>query len=383
MSTIRLRGMTWQHRRAVDPLVHTLPAFARERPDIEIAWDARPLSGFEFTPVAALAERCDLIILDHPFCGEIAAAHTLLPLDGIVAEQGLADAFVGPSLETYRYAGRIWALPVDAACQVAVCRPDLMQQLDATPPRTWDEMFALAAAASRRGLKLAVALAGVHALMTFFLLCANQGRPCATDPALPLVDRDVAAASLAAMRRLVAQCPPEALGWSSIALHDAMVARDDLVYCPAVYCYAAYAEADMRRPLRFADLPGLDAPTPRGSAIGGAGVGVSARTAHPEAALAYVGFLMRADTQHAFADHHGQPAHVAAWDDPAIDGRFGGCFSATRATMEQCWIRPRYAGYLAFQKQGGDLVEAHLRGAIGETALLDRLDELHRSAGAG
>jgi multiple sugar transport system substrate-binding protein len=380
MTTIRLRGMTWQHRRAIDPLVRTLPGFARERPDIAVAWDARPLAGFEFTPVEELAERFDLVILDHPFCGQIAATRSLLPLDDIVASEGLEDAFVGASLASYRYDGRTWALPVDAACQVAVCRPDLMAALDATPPRTWEEMFAFGAAAARRGLKLAIALAGVHALMTFFTLCASQRRPCATDPAEPLFDRDAAVASLAAMRRLLALCPPEVLDWNSIALHEAMVARDDLVWCPAVYCYAAYAEADMRRPLRFADLPGLIEPTSRGSTIGGAGVGVSARTAHPAAAFAYVRYLMRADTQRAFAVHHGQPALVETWEDPAIDVRFGGCFAATRATMERCWIRPRYDGYLAFQKQAGDLMELHLRGAVGEAALLERLQRLHAAA---
>lgn len=377
-----LRGMTWSHRRAVDPLIGTLPDFARERPDIAISWDQRPLSGFEYTPVAELAERYDLIILDHPFCGDITAAGALLPLNEIVASEGLDDAFVGPSLESYRYDGHVWALPVDAACQVAVCRPDLMQSIGAAVPRTWDEVFVLASLAQPRGWRLAMALAGVHSLMTFFTLCANQGRPCATDPALPLIDADTAAASLDTMRRLLACCPAEVLDWNSIVLHDAMVARDDLVYCPAVYCYAAYAEPDQRRPLAFRDLPGLRDASPRGSTIGGAGVGVSARTAEREAALDYVRFLMRSETQRAFAAHHGQPARTDCWTDPVIDARFGGCFSATRATMDQCWIRPRYAGYLRFQKKGGDLIEAHLRGEVTQTDLLARLERLHRSAGA-
>ncbi len=37
----------------------------------------------------------------------------------------------GRQLATYRMKGSLWALPVDAACQVAVSRPDLMQALDA------------------------------------------------------------------------------------------------------------------------------------------------------------------------------------------------------------------------------------------------------------
>ena len=96
--------------------------------------------------------------------------------------------------------------------------------------------------------------------MTFFTFCANLGHPCSQDREAPLVDRQTGLAALAALRELLSFCPPEALDWNSIALHEAMVERDDLVYCPAVYCYATYAEADIRKPLRFSDLPGLRGP---------------------------------------------------------------------------------------------------------------------------
>lgn len=382
MAAILLKGMSWGHRRAVDPLLGTLPAFRRRRPDIAVQWDARPLHGFEFTPVAELAERYDLVVLDHPFCGEIARDRSFVPLDDLLPEGQEDGPFIGPSLESYRYAGHLWALPIDAACQVAAYRPDLLARLGATPPRTWQEALALGERGAARGLRLAVAFAGVHALMTFFTLCASQGRPCATEPERPFVAPEAAAAALAAMRRLLAFCPRAVLDWNSIDLHEAMVARDDLVYCPAVYCYAAYAEADIRRPLRFADLPGLVDPSRAGSTVGGTGLGLSARTAHPEAALAYAAFLAEAGTQRAFAVHHGQPARIEAWTDPELDARFGGCFSATRATMEQAWIRPRYAGYLAFQAEGGRLVAAHLRGDLAEGELLARLTALHARGGA-
>jgi multiple sugar transport system substrate-binding protein len=136
MARIKLRGMTWDHRRAIDPLTETMPPFRGRNPDVEIEWSSRPLNGFEFTPVDVLAKEFDFIILDHPFSGLIAATGCLVPLDTI-ASQG-EDPFVGPSLDSYRLDGKLWALPVDAACQVAVSRPDLMRALD-TPPRAIGE----------------------------------------------------------------------------------------------------------------------------------------------------------------------------------------------------------------------------------------------------
>lgn len=380
MTGIELKGITWAHRRAVDPLTATLPAFAARRHNITISWSSRTLHGFEFAPIEELAALYDLVILDHPFCGDIAATECLLPLDALFDER-LARAFVGPSLESYRYAGHIWALPVDAACQVAVARPDLMARLDRASPRTWDEVLALGAAAQRHGMRLAIGLRGVHSLMTFFTLCANLGRPCGTRPEEPLADRTTALEALEAMRALLAYCPKDVLNWNSIALHDVLAERDDLVFCPAVYCYATYAEADQANPLRFFDLPGLDGATPRGSTIGGTGIGISARTADPEAALAYVGFLAEAETQRAFAMNHGQPARRDVWEADEIDARFGGCYSATRATMESAWIRPRYTGYLDFQAKAGALLEGHLRGDVSEDVLLERLEALHRAGG--
>jgi multiple sugar transport system substrate-binding protein len=375
---VQLKGMTWAHRRAADPLLATLPTFQRRHPSIELSWDARPLSGFESQSVKELADSYDLIVLDHPFAGDIAAGGYLLPLDDLLS--GCDGEFVGPSLETYRYAGSIWALPIDAACQVAVSRPDLMARLGADVPQSWADVLTLGKTARRNGLFLAIGFAGVHSLMTFFTLMASLGWPCATAPNAPFCSREAARVVLAAMRTLLPLCPRDVLSWSSIRLHDAMVSRDDLVYCPAVYCYATYAEADQRRPLRFHDLPGLGTPSPGGSTIGGTGLGISAACQSPEAALVYAKVLRSVEVQKKFAAHHGQPARIEAWEDPAIDARFGGCFSATRATMEGSWIRPRYRGYLSFQEEGGHLVERHLRGEIEDDALLSALEDLHAAA---
>jgi multiple sugar transport system substrate-binding protein len=374
-----LLGITWAHRRAVEPLTGTLPDFRRDHSEIKIDWHVRSLHGFEFQSVPELAARYDLIILDHPFCGDIAASRCLLPQDYLDGGDAL---FVGPSLESYRYEGSIWALPVDAASQVSVSRPDLLARLDRPAPETWDEVFSLGERARAGGLRLAIGLQGVHALMTFFFLCANLGRPCATEPGSPFLDRPAAREALQAMRALLAYCPAACLDWNSIDLHEALASRDDCVYCPVVYCYATYAEGDQRHPLRFGDLPGLAGRSPAGSAIGGTGLGISARCRHPEAALAYSRYLSSAEVQMAFADHHGQPARAEAWGDPAVDRRFGGTFSGTRRSIEAAWIRPRYPGYLSVQAAGGDLVEAHLRGDIAETVLLEQLEALHQNAGA-
>jgi multiple sugar transport system substrate-binding protein len=220
-----------------------------------------------------------------------------------------------------------------------------------------------------------MAFAGVHSLMTLFTLCAALGRPCGAREGDPFIDPDAARESLETMRRILALCPQEALDWNSIALHEAMGARDDLVYCPAVYCYLTYAETDLGRPLRFADLPAMErGGAPRGSTVGGAGIALSARSRVAEAAIGFLRFIAEAETQRLFTRHHGQPARIEAWTDPEADERFSGAFSAVRRTMELSWIRPRWPGYLTLQAEGGRIVEAHLRGQMTEKDVIDVLN---------
>jgi multiple sugar transport system substrate-binding protein len=300
----------------------------------------------------------------------------------VLSAAGGSAAFIGPSAESYRYRGTDWGLPIDAACQVAAYRPTLLARLDRSVPKTWEEVCDLGSHCATHNQSIVVALRGVHSLMTFFSLCANLGSPFATEAGESRIDAAAASEALAQMRRLVELCRAPVLDFNSIDVQEALSTSDKLVYCPAVYGFAAYGEADRDRRLAFGPFPGAASPdADAGSTIGGAGLGVSARVADdPEkadAAFAYLRFAARAASQKdIFAHHHGQPAHVDVWNDPGIDARFGGFFSATRGTIERSWIRPRYDGYLSFQTRAGNLIEAHLRGNLSERRLLDSLKAL-------
>src|SRR5438105_4845496 len=173
---ICLRGRTWQHRRAIDPLIETLPDFRAQHPGIDVEWTSRSLASFEFQSVEELSRSYDLIILDHPFIGDAARKGYLLCLDSLLA--GRDADYIGSSLSTYHYEGAVYAAPVDAACQVAAFRPDLMIQIGGGIAKTWMEVLSLGDAVARKSLKLAFAFAGVHSLMTFFTLIAGMARPC-------------------------------------------------------------------------------------------------------------------------------------------------------------------------------------------------------------
>lgn len=319
-----------------------------------------------------------MIIYDHPFSGDIASGEILVDLGAALPDLlgPAADSlYVGPSLASYRFDGAVYGAPIDAATEHAAYRADLLATLGAPVPRDWEGVIALGRAARQRGLYLGAAIATPHAGLAAAALMANAGRAWSTDASAPFaIDGPALGEALDALAELAAFCPPEALAWNSIDLHDAMVARDDIAYAPCVYGYATYGEADMRRRLSFADFPGRRPPFEAGSAIGGTALGVAAGSVNREAALAFVRFALSAEAQDRIIPaYHGQPARLSAWFDADVDARFNGFFSGVRRSLETAWIRPRRAGYIPFQHEAGTIAARFLRGELGRTGAVSAI----------
>jgi multiple sugar transport system substrate-binding protein len=380
--SVRLRGLSWGHRRANGPLGPLTERFRQAHPDIAIEWSVRPLSDFEHQGIAGVAEAFDLVIFDHPFSGDVVAAGAFVALDEAIAEleTGNETRFAGPSLGSYRYGGHVWGAPIDAATQHALVRPDLM---GGEPlPASWDGMLALGERLGRRGLHLGFAGITPHAGLTVAALMCNAGKAWSTDPQAPFaIDPDGLALALDQHRALAAFAPPEALGWNSIELHDAMVARDDIAFAPCVYGYATYGEADLRRRLAFGPFPGPDG-TPAGTVLGGTALGLSRRCPHRNEALLFLRFCLTEEAQRSIIPHHhGQPALASAWADAEIDRRFNGFFSATHSTIDSAWVRPRLPGYLPFQHAAGEAVRQMLAGELTARAAVERILALAERVG--
>ena len=368
---LTLRGMTWSHPRGYLPLEAVSAAFLA-RTGVAVRWDRRSLQDFESFPVAVLAETYDLIVIDHPHVGQITAENCLAPLDvpGREAErQALAEGSIGQSYPSYCWQGRQWAFPIDAATQVLAYRPDRL----AVPPKRWSDVLALA-----RDGRVALPLRPPHTLMVFYTLAANLGSPCRVlGP--DLIDVATGTRVLAAMRELVALMSPDCFEQDPIAVFEQMVDPASPIDCaPLIYGYVNYA-MDQFRPtkLAFADIAALGATGPVGSALGGTGIAVSARSAHPEEALEFAYYVASGPVQRdLYALAGGQPGHAAAWEADFVNAPTHDFYRATRATLEGAFVRPRHDGYMAFQQAASELLVTALRHDGPAEAVVDGLNRL-------
>lgn len=366
---IVLRGMTWSHPRGYDPLVAASDIWHR-RTGVSIDWDKRSLQDFESYPVDELAARYDLIVIDHPHVGQVAHESCLMPLDdaGHAGEaEALANASVGPSYASYRWNGRQWALPIDAATQVQAWRPDLL----AAPATTWEAVKALAKAGH-----VLCPLRPPHSLMAFYTLCGNLGHACTTGGPGDHVERATGIRAFALLRDLVADIDPDCLDMDPIGVFERMTEAASPIACsPLIYGYVNYARPGFReRRLAFADIattPG--AAEPVGSALGGTGIAVSAHSAYARDAVEFAYWLASAECQtRPYAEAGGQPGHAAAWEDTAVNAATGDFYRNTRKTLEGAWVRPRHDGYMAFQAAASARINRALRtGEAGERTVAD------------
>jgi multiple sugar transport system substrate-binding protein len=359
--------MTWSHPRGYDPMV-ACSALWEAQTGVGIDWDKRSLQDFESYPVQDLARAYDLIVIDHPHVGQITQENCLAPLDvpGREGERAaLAAGSVGQSYASYEWQGRQWGFPIDAATQVLAWRPDLLP----AAPVTWDEVLVLA-----RDGRVMLPLRPPHSLMVLYTLAGNLGRACAVT-GQELIAPEAGAVVLDRMQEIAALVDPACATMDPIAVFEAMAGAGSRIACaPLAYGYVSYAVAGFRaNRIAFADIAALGDAGPVGSALGGTGIAVSAFSAHRAAAIDFAYWIAGADTQRGpYAGSGGQPGHAAAWEDPQVNAATGSFYTATRATLQGAWVRPRHDGAMAFQHAAATrITEALFRHETAQTVITD------------
>lgn len=362
MSGPAYRGLTWDHPRGYNALA----AAAAQAEGLALAWDKHSLEGFEAHPIADLCARYDLVVLDHPHVGEAVAGDCLVPIETLFDAGEIAAwerAVAGPSLASYYYAGRHWALPLDAATQVMAYRRDRI----AAPPVSWSALPEFAAQHD-----VALSLAGPHAILSFQSVCGSLGAPRSGEA---FMDRAIGREAHAIMAALTGEVTVRAQGLNPIAMLGVIERGEGIDLCPLIYGYVNYAT----RGVGFANAPA--GPDGRiGSTLGGTGIGISKRCEITPQLLDHLRWLMSDPVQRGFIPQHdGQPALRSAWQDEAVNRATGNFFADTLATVEAALLRPRHDGAIAFQTAASSRLRSALLDGQAADPVLDELETLYRT----
>lgn len=374
--TINLKGITWNHSRGLLPMVATAQRFSELYPNVNITWEKRSLQQFADFSIQELAERFDLLVIDHPWAGFAAKTKSIVPLDFYLSEDYLNDQHrnsVGQSYESYFYDEHLWALPIDAATPVAASRPDLLIEKGLPLPQSFEDLLALA----DQGL---VAFAGIpiDVLMNFYTLCCSLGEdPCQHDD--KVVSQETGVKVLKMYRELASRMDPENFNRNPIQVYEAMTKTDEIAYCPFAYGYSNYSRNGYaRKVLHFHDMISLDGKTNLRSTLGGTGLAISARCEEVDVAAKYVEFVGSPVCQSTlFFESGGQPGYLGAWKNDEVNRQSQNYFSNTLPALQRAFLRPRYHGSMYFQDHAGDVVRGYLMNGGEETEVLSAINALY------
>jgi multiple sugar transport system substrate-binding protein len=375
---ITLKGLTWDHPRGYAPLLGGIPEYEEQNPEVKIHWDRRTLREFGEAPIEQYLDRYDLIIVDHPFVG-FASAHDVLvdlaPFLSEVEKLHFAADSVGPSWQSYWYGRGLWALPIDAATQVASYRPDLLRALSPSVPETFEDVIELGAKARKAGKYIVVPAYPTDAISLFFTLSANLGYPIREEGEC-FVDDFVAAEVLVRLHALIDLTHPRSVEWNPIQVYDFMVSGSDAIYCPYGFGYSNYSRVGNSVRLKFTNAPAAGERGCAGTMLGGTGIAISKFSPHPSEAIAYAKWIANPEHQSGtYFREGGQPASLAAWTDPSVNTMADGFFSGTLQTLQTAYLRPRFDGFVCFFEAAGVQINRCLRRELEDAALIRWLND--------
>jgi multiple sugar transport system substrate-binding protein len=215
----------------------------------------------------------------------------------------------------------------------------------------------------------------VDAFSTFATLLAQLGSPLGV-PGL-FLNRAAAAEAIEFMIRLAEVVPDWCATANPIDVAEALVASEEYSVAVALFGYTNYSRPGFRSSvLAYDDIPSFDGQS-SGSTLGGAGVAVSATTAHPELAIATAATLAGAEAQSgAYTLGGGQPGNLRAWRTESLGELTHGFFRNTLRTLERAWVRPRVLGWPDLQFALSHLVRDAVAAKRVDDQLFNALERL-------
>lgn len=373
---LELKGITWDHKRGFNPLVITAERFENIYPDVSISWDKRSLKDFGDYPVDELADKYDLLLIDHPFIAEASKKDIFLNFNDFLSKNELEKVkknSVGRTFYTYTYNDKVLALPVDAAAIVSAVKKDWFVTHEEEIPDTLDKVIEFG---KKYPNKVIIPLCPTDIWCVFLSLCAVSTDGIFID-LKDGIDVHIAAKQIDNIYKLVEISAGNPFELNPINVLDLIANEDEYCYTPYIFGYVNYSIAgEYKNVVTFYDVP-LEKKGSTASLLGGVGVAVSKKCRLPEIAVKYASYIASPDIQaNQYFEGGGQPAGKTAWLSPKINRISNNFFANTLETIENAYVRPRFIGWNIFQEEASKLLCCEVSRGSNSKDIAKKLNDL-------
>ncbi|MFC9331183.1 ABC transporter substrate-binding protein [Kitasatospora sp. NPDC057015] len=298
--------------------------------------------------LAGGSDRFDVLNLDVVWTAEFASRHWITPLDG--PDPVEVGGLLPQAVETGRYDGRLYAVPLVANVGLLYYRSDLLAQAGEQPPATWAELERLATeVAPRYGVD---GYAGQ--LLPYEGLTVNVAEAVQSAGGRFLDGQGGVAVDGTGYRHALdflaggvrkGWIPRKALTYREEESREAF--RDGrLLFLrgwPSVHPSAAAPDSSVAGRFGVVPLPGPQGPGT--GVLGGSDLAVNSASRHQRTARELIRFLTGREMQvRALAEAGQPPARADLYSDPAVVGRFP-YLPVVRRELETAVARPAVPEY--------------------------------------
>lgn len=376
---VKLKGISWNHKRGYEPLILCSKDFKNINPDIDIKWEKRSLKEFGNFPVSKLAENYDLLIIDHPFSGEAKKKEILVDLKEYIKKDVLKELqinSIGKTYDSYCFEDSVIALPIDAAAIVCSANKEFFHENKIKLPVSLNEVFDLKEKLNFLDKKILIPLCSTDIWCVFLSLCAtvSDGNFITIENGF---DEKYAVEQVNMIKKLIKISDNNPLELNPINILDLMGSDDKYVYSPLLFGYVNYSiKGEYRNLINFYDTP-LVKRGKTAALLGGAGIAISTKSRNKKEAAKFVEYISSKEVQESsYFVYGGQPSHKAAWKNRKNNEISNNFFKNTYCTLEDAYVRPRFPGWNDYQDEASVLLHKDISNNIDSERIVKNLNDL-------
>lgn len=315
--------------------------FQHEHPDIQVRMVTTPIGDYfpkVATEIGGDTDAYDVITAIPTFVVAFAKNGKIIDLEPYFTaaeEADLARDIPQRYLQTWKYNGRLYAVPNDANCQLTYYRRDLLQAAGVRLPTSWEEVPAAAKALTKNGIYGYTAslrrgeYAGAHFSSVFW----SYGGEWWDGDFHPTIDSEAGRKTFDVMLACMPYADPGSINATEDDTINA-IASGTAAYAPLLWGTSALTnpKLNVRAAQTRAAVPPRGGTHPAAPIMGGQAYMIPTRAQHKDGAAAFIKFAVSREAMPAFVRATGQPARVSALTRPD-NVKFAPYFPALGASL--------------------------------------------------
>ncbi|MBX3598245.1 MAG: sugar ABC transporter substrate-binding protein [Rhizobiaceae bacterium] len=299
--------------------------FNAANPDIQVSLETVPVQNYFpklSTEVASNASNLQVFTGITNLLYAFAATGKILPMDEVLTPEQIANLeadIPAKYLDTWRYKGRLYAVPNDSNAQWSFYRKDLFDAAGVSLPKKWEDAEAVAKALTKNGVYgyTASLRRGEYAGAHFSSMLFSYGGEYWDADFNPTIDSEAGRKAIEVMRALMAYADPGTVNAGEDDSAQA-IATGVAAWAPLVWGRSDLTDASKIATAANIEtaLPPDGGDHPAAPCLGGQAYMVASWADNKEASAKWIAYATSSEVMRTFVANQGQPARSSALTDP-------------------------------------------------------------------